>query len=98
MFRRTLGLRGLIRIEYIGVLIMLTIFTPTYNRADTIQRTYLSLLKQTCMDFEWLIVDDGSTDNTELKVQEWIKESVFPIRYIKQSNGGKYRAYNRGLI
>ena len=76
---------------------MITIFTPTYNRAATISRTYESLVVQTCKDFEWLIVDDGSTDYTESLVQSWIKESAFPIRYIKQPNGGKYRAYNNGL-
>ena len=78
-------------------MIFLTIFTPTYNRANTIARTYESLCKQTCMNFEWLVVDDGSTDNTESLVSEWMKDSIFPIRYIKQSNGGKYRAYNKGL-
>ena len=75
----------------------LTIFTPTYNRANTIARTYESLCKQTCMNFEWLVVDDGSTDSTESLVNSWVKDSIFPIRYIKQSNGGKYRAYNKGL-
>ena len=77
---------------------MITIFTPTYNRANTIIRTYKSLTNQTCKDFEWLIVDDGSTDNTELIVQGWVKDKALPIRYIKQPNGGKYRAYNKGLL
>lgn len=76
---------------------MLTVFTPTYNRSVTIERTYKSLINQTCKDFEWLIVDDGSVDNTETLVQGWIKESIFSIRYIKQANVGKYRAYNNGL-
>lgn len=76
---------------------MVTIFTPTYNRATTINRTYESLIKQTCKDFEWLIVDDGSTDNTESLIQSWISESIIEIRYLKQSNSGKYRAYNNGL-
>ena len=76
---------------------MLTVFTPTYNRAVTICRTYNSLVNQTCKDFEWLIVDDGSTDGTENLVRRWITEADFPIRYIKQANGGKYRAYNNGL-
>lgn len=76
---------------------MLTIFTPTYNRAVTICRTYNSLVNQTCKDFEWLIVDDGSSDGTENLVQGWIAEADFPIRYIVQPNGGKYRAYNNGL-
>lgn len=76
---------------------MITIFTPTYNRAVTICRTYNSLVTQTNKDFEWLIVDDGSTDGTENLVRRWIVESDFPIRYIVQPNGGKYRAYNYGL-
>lgn len=76
---------------------MLTVFTPTYNRSVTIERTYKSLINQTCKDFEWLIVDDGSTDDTETLVQEWSANSTFSIRYIKQTNGGKYRAYNNGL-
>lgn len=76
---------------------MLTIFTPTYNRATTILRTYKSLVTQTCKNFEWLIVDDGSIDDTESLVCSWVKKSEFPIRYIKQTNGGKYRAYNNAL-
>jgi len=77
---------------------LLTIFTPTYNRINTITRLHQSLLEQTCKDFEWLIVDDGSTDDTEKRVLSWKREnSGFPIRYIRQSNGGKYRAYNKGL-
>lgn len=76
---------------------MITIFTPTYNRAKTIHRTYESLCRQTCRDFEWLVVDDGSTDNTEALFLQWQQETSFPIRYIKKANGGKYRAYNVGL-
>jgi len=49
------------------------------------------------MDFEWLIVDDGSSDNTEILVSKWIKENLINIRYIKQLNGGKHRAINRGV-
>ena len=79
-------------------MISLTIFTPTYNRAETIVRTYDSLLRQSVLDFEWLIVDDGSTDGTENLVKVWIEEAPFVIRYICQENGGKYKAYNRGLI
>lgn len=76
---------------------MITIFTPTYNRANTIHRTYESLCGQSCKNFEWLVVDDGSIDNTELLFEQWTKETTFPIRYIKKTNGGKYRAYNIGL-
>ena len=74
-----------------------TISTPTYNRAYCIGRLYESLCRQTCKDFEWLIVDDGSTDNTEELVKAWIAEKLIDIRYIKQHNGGKHRAINRGL-
>ena len=72
----------------------ITIFTPTYNRAHTLVRTYNSLCQQTCKDFEWLIIDDGSTDNTYEIVQEWIEESDFKIRYIYKENGGKHTALN----
>lgn len=76
----------------------LTVFTPTYNRAHLLPRLYDSLHRQTCKDFEWIIVDDGSTDNTEEVVNGFIKvETTFPIRYFKQANGGKHRAFNRGV-
>ena len=73
---------------------MLTIFTPTYNRVHTLPRTYQSLCQQTCKDFEWLVIDDGSTDNTYELIQEFIDESVIPIRYIYKENGGLYTGYN----
>lgn len=76
---------------------MITVFTPTYNRAYTLSRLYESLLNQTCPDFEWLIVDDGSTDNTENLVQSFIADNKLRIRYYKQPNGGKHRAINRGV-
>ena len=60
----------------------LTIFTPAYNRAHTIDRTYQSLIRQTCKDFLWLIVDDGSTDGTKKLVEGWIRENKIPISYI----------------
>lgn len=72
----------------------LTIFTPAYNRARTISRTYESLCRQTCKDFEWLVIDDGSTDNTKELVQSWIKENKIPIRYIYQVNQGMHGAHN----
>lgn len=75
----------------------ITVFTPTYNRAYTLQRLYESLRKQSQYDFEWLIVDDGSTDNTESLVQEFIREnSLFNIRYVKKENEGKHIAINVG--
>lgn len=72
----------------------LTIFTPAYNRAHTIGRTYESLCRQTCKDFEWLIIDDGSQDNTRELVEGWIAESIIPIRYIYQQNQGMHGAHN----
>ena len=75
-----------------------TVFTPTYNRAYIIENLYNSLLRQTCKDFEWLIVDDGSTDNTEELIADLInKTNDFPIRYYKKENGGKCRAINYGV-
>ena len=75
-----------------------TVFTPTYNRAYILGDLYHSLQRQTCMDFEWLIVDDGSADDTKALVASWQgEENPFPIRYVYQKNGGKCRAINRGL-
>ena len=72
----------------------LTVFTPAYNRAHTIRRTYESLCRQTCKDFEWLVIDDGSLDNTRELVQGWISEGIIPIRYIYQQNQGMHGAHN----
>ncbi len=72
----------------------LTIFTPTYNRAHTLVRTYESLCRQTSKDFEWLIVDDGSTDNTKELVESWILYNKISIRYIYQQNQGMHGAHN----
>lgn len=75
-----------------------TIFTPAYNRAHTLTRLYESLKRQTFRDFEWLIVDDGSKDNTEELIKGFIAEKpFFEIKYIKTENGGKHRAINRGM-
>lgn len=74
-----------------------TIFTPTYNRAHLLPALYQSLKEQNFRDMEWLIVDDGSTDITEFEVEQFVTESSFAIRYIKQLNGGKHRAFNRGI-
>ena len=76
----------------------ITVFTPTYNRGYIIENLYRSLQRQTCTDFEWIVVDDGSRDNTEELFDAWTKEeNPFPIRYHKQENGGKCRGINRGL-
>lgn len=75
----------------------LTVFTPTYNRASTLERLYLSLCRQTNTDFYWLIVDDGSTDNTEEVVKLWISENKIRIDYHKQENRGKSMAHNKGV-
>lgn len=72
----------------------LTVFTPTYNRAHTLERTYRSLCSQTCRDFEWLVVDDGSTDGTDSLVAGFIAENIIPVRYIYKENGGLYTGYN----
>lgn len=75
----------------------LCVFTPTYNRAYILPALYESLLAQTSTDFQWMIVDDGSTDDTESLVQGWIAEGRLSIDYVKQENGGKPRATNTGV-
>jgi glycosyltransferase involved in cell wall biosynthesis len=75
----------------------LTIFTPTYNRGYTLPRLYRSLINQDASLFEWLIVDDGSTDNTRQLVNSWINEKKVGIRYVYQENAGKMAAHNRGV-
>ncbi|MBO7253350.1 MAG: glycosyltransferase family 2 protein [Oscillospiraceae bacterium] len=75
-----------------------TVFTPTYNRAYIIENLYRSLQKQTCMDFEWLVVDDGSGDETPALFDKLCQEeNGFSIRYVRKENGGKCSAINRGL-
>ena len=74
---------------------ILTVFTPAYNRAHTLPRTYQSLCQQSCKDFIWLIVDDGSTDHTAELVKNWQKkENGFEIQYIYKENGGMHTAHN----
>lgn len=76
---------------------LFTVFTPTYNRAHLLPRVYDSLKRQTLRNFEWVIVDDGSSDNTRELVAQWAKEAHFPIIYRWQQNSGKHVAINRGV-
>ena len=76
---------------------LLCIFTPTYERAFCLPNLFESLKQQKALNFRWLIVDDGSTDNTEEVVEGFMAASPFPIEYIKQENGGKQRAHNTGV-
>lgn len=77
---------------------MITILTPTFNRAYLLPRLFESLVHQTSFNFEWLVIDDGSTDETQdLFVEEAFMSAPFPIRYYKQENGGKHLALNAGV-
>lgn len=71
-----------------------TVFTPTFNRAYKLDGVYNSLINQTYKDFEWIIIDDGSTDDTEKLVESWIHEDILSIKYFKQENKGKHVAHN----
>ena len=74
---------------------LLTVFTPAYNRAHTLPRTYESLCRQDCKDFVWLVVDDGSSDNTAALVRSWQEqENGFEIHYLYKENGGMHTAHN----
>lgn len=76
--------------------VTLTIFTPAYNRAYSLHLCYESLLRQSCKDFLWLIIDDGSTDHTRELVEKWKQqENGFEIRYEYKENGGMHTAHNR---
>lgn len=76
----------------------MTILTPTYNRGYILDKAFNSLCRQNDTDFEWIIIDDGSTDNTESLVKAWMNEQLpFILRYFKQENGGKHRALNKGI-
>lgn len=76
----------------------ITVFTPTYNRAGLLERGYAALKRQTCKDFVWLIVDDGSTDDTRQVVEKWQKEEKsFEIQYVYKENGGLHTGYNTAI-
>ncbi|WP_341677804.1 glycosyltransferase family A protein [Niveibacterium sp. SC-1] len=80
---------------------LFTVFTPTYNRRHTLPRVFAALRAQTCKDFEWLVVDDGSQDGSAELVAEFARDAAleggFPVRCIVQPNGGKHVAMNRGV-
>lgn len=72
----------------------ITVLTPTYNRGKLLQKLYKSLYEQDCKKFEWVVVDDGSTDDTSVFVKQMKSEADFPIYYYKKKNGGKHTALN----
>jgi glycosyltransferase involved in cell wall biosynthesis len=74
----------------------ISVFVPTYNRGKLLERVYESLKAQTCRNFEWVVVDDGSTDDTAKIMQAWIAENAFPIQYHQKVNGGKHTTINLG--
>lgn len=76
---------------------MVTVFTPAYNSKKTIERLYNSLLSQTNSNFEWVVVNDGSTDDSDALLEDLISKAPFKTVYVRTENGGKYNAYNKGL-
>ncbi|QRO13661.1 glycosyltransferase family 2 protein [Moraxella osloensis] len=76
---------------------MISIITATFNRERLIKKLYDSLCNQTCQNFEWIVIDDGSTDNTNFLFDNFVKENRIKINYIKKSNGGKHTALNLGI-
>lgn len=77
---------------------LISVITPTYNRAYILNKCYESLVNQTSKSFEWVVVDDGSSDNTEELVNSFISENKIKIKYIKQKNGGKHIAHNTAVL
>ena len=75
----------------------ITVITPTYNRCNTLHRVYNSLISQTYKDFEWLVIDDGSTDDTKELIQNYIKQDKIDIRYYFQENQGKHMALSYAI-
>lgn len=74
---------------------ILTVFTPAYNRGYILNKCYESLCRQTCKDFIWMVIDDGSTDNTAQLVKNWQStDNGFEIKYIYKKNGGMHTAHN----
>ncbi len=74
---------------------LLTVFTPLYNRINTLTRTYESLCRQTSKNFIWLIIDDGSTDNPYDTIKNWLStDNGFEIKYVHKENGGMHTAHN----
>ena len=79
-------------------MVPLTVFTPAYNRADLLGRCFESMKRQTNKNFIWLIMDDGSADNTRQVVESWLREPLdFTLRYIYKENGGLHTAYNEAI-
>lgn len=76
---------------------IVTVLTPTFNRGGVLDKLFQSLQKQTTNNFEWLLIDDGSTDDTKRIVEEMKQHAEFPIRYIYKENGGKHTALNVGV-
>ena len=87
------------RKNYINIMdkVLISVFTPTYNRAKYLTTAFESLKKSTFKNFEWVIADDGSTDDTQKIVEAFISESDFPIRYFRYEHGGKMRTMNSGV-
>jgi len=76
---------------------MITVLTPTYNRSHTLPRLYESLCNQKSKNFEWVVVDDGSTDKTQALLSGFAKAAFFAIQIISQQNSGKHVAVNNGV-
>jgi glycosyltransferase involved in cell wall biosynthesis len=76
---------------------LFTVYTPTFNRAHTLHRVFESLQAQTCRDFEWLVIDDGSTDGTAELMQLYQSEAAFPVRYLQEPHRGAHHAHNLSL-